>query len=168
MNQSTKSGDDDEACKTAPLVAGDLILGRHNKLHNFDWRIFACGWGAAFVNITVTYPIYKTIFRQMLHGISIAPAFRQIRREGLFYLYRGILPPLAQKTVSLSLMFGFYDATKRQLIERFELQEYLAKVVAGISSGTVEAVLLPFERVQTLLADAKFHNHFRNSHQAFR
>lgn len=26
---------------------------------------FICGWGAAFINITVTYPIYKIIFRQV-------------------------------------------------------------------------------------------------------
>lgn len=171
MSESiTKSSDDDDKKLTAAssVIAGELILGRHNKFHTFDWRTFACGWGAAFINITVTYPIYKTIFRQMLHGISIAPAFRQIRSEGWFYLYRGILPPLAQKTISLSLMFGFYDATKRKLIEKFDTQEYVAKVIAGLTSGTVEAALLPFERVQTLLADAKFHSHFKNSHQAFR
>uniref|UniRef100_T1H5C5 Uncharacterized protein n=1 Tax=Megaselia scalaris TaxID=36166 RepID=T1H5C5_MEGSC len=104
----------------------------------------------------------------MLHGISIAPAFQQIRSEGWFYLYRGILPPLAQKTISLSLMFGFYDATKRKLIERFDTQEYVAKLIAGLTSGTVEAALLPFERVQTLLADATFHRHFKNTNQCIR
>lgn len=166
-NQSSIRTSSDEDYKKL-TIAGELILGRHNNFNTFDWRTFACGWGAAFINITVTYPIYKTIFRQMLHGISIAPAFRQIRSEGWLYLYRGILPPLAQKTISLSLMFGCYDATKRQLIEKFDTPEYVAKVIAGLTSGTVEAALLPFERVQTLLADAKFHSHFENSHQAFR
>lgn len=167
-NHTIIKTNDDASDKELTYAIPELILGRHNKFSTFDWRTFACGWGAAFINITVTYPIYKTIFRQMLHGISIAPAFQQIRSEGWFFLYRGILPPLAQKTISLSLMFGFYDATKRKLIERFDTQEYVAKVIAGITSGTVEAALLPFERVQTLLADAKFHTHFRNSHQAFR
>ena len=32
---------------------------------NFDWREFACGWGAALINITVTFPINKIIFRQV-------------------------------------------------------------------------------------------------------
>ncbi|KAJ9582550.1 hypothetical protein L9F63_003108, partial [Diploptera punctata] len=30
----------------------------------FDWREFGCGWGAAVINITVTFPINKIIFRQ--------------------------------------------------------------------------------------------------------
>lgn len=35
------------------------------------------------------------------------------------------------------------------------------------SIGTVEAVLMPFERIQTLLADSYYHTHFRNTSQAF-
>jgi hypothetical protein len=31
----------------------------------FDHREFLCGWGSAFINITMTYPLYKTIFRQV-------------------------------------------------------------------------------------------------------
>lgn len=30
-----------------------------------NWREFVCGWGAAFINITVTYPVNKIIFRQV-------------------------------------------------------------------------------------------------------
>lgn len=26
---------------------------------------FACGWGASFINICVTYPIHKVMFRQV-------------------------------------------------------------------------------------------------------
>lgn len=29
------------------------------------WQEFTCGWGASFINITVTYPIYKVMFRQV-------------------------------------------------------------------------------------------------------
>ena len=51
------------------MKAIDLIDYDKSKykgaLHIFDWREFACGWGAAFVNITATYPIYKMIFRQV-------------------------------------------------------------------------------------------------------
>lgn len=132
------------------------------------WREFACGWGAAFVNITVTYPIYKTIFRQMLHGVQLNQAFGQIRSEGITYLYRGIFPPLAQKTISLSLMFGVYDGTKRPLVDVFGMNEYVAKSIAAMAAGSVEAVLMPFERVQTLLADAAYHQKYRNTHHAFR
>lgn len=33
--------------------------------------------------------------------------------------------------------------------------------------GTCEAVLMPFERIQTLLADSHYHTHFKNTSQAF-
>lgn len=36
-----------------------------NPFKAFDHREFLCGWGSAFVNITMTYPLYKTIFRQV-------------------------------------------------------------------------------------------------------
>lgn len=132
------------------------------------WREFACGWGAAFVNITITYPVYKMIFRQMLHGVQLNQAFGQIRSEGVTFLYRGIFPPLAQKTISLSLMFGVYDGTKRPLVDYFGMNEYAAKSLAAMAAGTVEAVLMPFERVQTILADATYHQKYRNTHHAFR
>ena len=36
-----------------------------NPFRSFDHREFICGCGAAFVNIIVSYPIYKMIFRQV-------------------------------------------------------------------------------------------------------
>lgn len=134
----------------------------------FYWKEFACGCGAAFVNIGITYPIYKMIFRQMLHGVRISSAFSQLRHEGLLYLYRGMFPPLAQKTISLSIMFGVFDGTRRYLVDDYHMNAYKAKLTAGIAAGTVETLLLPFERVQTLLADAKYHKYFANTQGAFR
>lgn len=133
----------------------------------FQWEEFACGCGAAFVNITATYPIYKMIFRQMLHGVPITSAFAQLRHEGLGFLYRGMLPPLAQKTIS-SIMFGVFDGTRRYLVEDYGMNDYGAKVIAGVVAGSAESILLPFERVQTLLADSKFHKYFSNTPNAFR
>lgn len=34
--------------------------------------------------------------------------------------------------------------------------------------GSVEAVLMPFERIQTLLADSRYHDRFQNTTQAIR
>lgn len=152
----------------------------------------------------------------MLHGVEIKSAVQELRHEGFAFLYRGILPPLAQRTVSLSLMFGLYDGTKRPLV-KLGVNEYLAKTVAGMTAGkyhtttispqvsemkskiqvgvstqsqpfskkiklicctffylffffflgTVEAILMPFERIQTLLADSHYHAHFKNTSQAF-
>lgn len=35
-------------------------------------------------------------------------------------------------------------------------------------AGSFEAVLMPFERVQTILADAAYHEKYKNTHHAFR
>ncbi|KAG5682532.1 hypothetical protein PVAND_011879 [Polypedilum vanderplanki] len=139
-----------------------------NPFQSFDHREFLCGWGAAGINIFLTFPIYKMIFRQMLHGVKIHTAFNQLRSEGLTFLYRGIGPPLMQKTLSLSVMFGVYDGVKKPAIEHFGINEYSAKCIAGIVAGSVEAILMPFERVQTILTDAAYHNKYKNTPHAFR
>ena len=102
-----------------------------NPFKAFDHREFLCGWGSAFINITMTYPLYKTIFRQMLHGVKIGTAFKQLRTEGISFLYRGMFPPLAQKTLSLSLMFGVYDGIK--VIISYELASICCLFVPFIS-----------------------------------
>lgn len=71
---------------------------------------------------------------QMLHGVEMKLAVQELRQEGLVFLYRGILPPLAQRTLSLSLMFGLYDATKQPLV-KLGVNEYVAKAVAGLTAG---------------------------------
>lgn len=149
-----------------PVGNGNILVERFYGA--FKWREFACGCGAAFVNIGITYPIYKMIFRQMLHGVKITSAFSQLRHEGFMFLYRGMFPPLAQKTISLSIMFGVFDGTRRYLVDDYHMNAYKAKIIAGITAGTVETALLPFERVQTLLAHSKYHEHFANTAQAFR
>ncbi|XP_037924299.1 mitochondrial nicotinamide adenine dinucleotide transporter SLC25A51 [Hermetia illucens] len=146
------------------------MFRNERQLSNFslEWREFLCGWSAAFFNIGLTYPIHKMIFRQMLHGVPFSSAFAQLRHEGIGYLYRGILPPLAQKTISLSIMFGVYDGSRKALTKSMNMGEYSAKCCAGLIAGSLEAGLLPFERVQTLLADQKYHTRFRNMPDCFK
>ena len=36
------------------------------KLKPNDAKEFFCGWGAAMINVTVTYPVNKVIFRQVM------------------------------------------------------------------------------------------------------
>lgn len=104
----------------------------------------------------------------MLHGVKIGTAFEQLRSEGITFLYRGMFPPLAQKTLSLSLMFGVYDAIKRPCIEYYHINQYTAKSVAGCCAGCFEAVLMPFERVQTILAMREYHVRYINTQHAFK
>jgi len=42
---------------------GSGLISEDNGV--YDWREFLCGWGAAFINISITYPINKLIFRQV-------------------------------------------------------------------------------------------------------
>ena len=78
-----------------------------------EWREYVSGWGAAVANIFVTFPINKTMFRQMVHGFSTFEALKQLKREGALHLYRGILPPLLQKSSSTAIMFGTYSQYNR-------------------------------------------------------
>lgn len=94
-------------------------------------------------------------------------AVGQISREGIRLLYRGILPPLCQKTLSLSLMFSMYEGFKHRLCLLTE-NDVLAKILAANVAGTIEALLMPLERVQTLLQDWRYHDKFKNTPHAFR
>ena len=42
------------------------------------WRDFLCGWGAGVVETSVIFPIYKTVYRQQLHGLPIRAAYKQV------------------------------------------------------------------------------------------
>ncbi|XP_014214563.1 solute carrier family 25 member 51 [Copidosoma floridanum] len=136
------------------------------KLNANDAKEFFCGWGAAVINVTVTYPVNKIIFRQMLEGVPVMTAIQQLSHEGIKTLYRGILPPLCQKTISVSLMFSLYEGCKQRLYILTK-HEIFSKVFAANFAGTCEAVLMPLERVQTLLQDRGHHHKFKNTPHAF-
>lgn len=131
------------------------------------WKEFACGWGAAFINVVITFPINKLMFRQMLHGVKTQKALNQLKLEGIGYLYRGILPPLMQKTFSVSVMFGMYDQSQRTLKSYFpSLSPGMCMTTSAMVAGSVEALLTPFERIQTLLQDNQNNVRYRNSFHA--
>ncbi len=92
-------------------------------------------------------------------------AFLQMVEEGFSSVYRGVLPPLLQKSVSSSLMFGTYDMFRKPLIES-TLQPRLSNLIAALLAGSVEAVLTPFERIQTLLQDSAYQKKFTNMKHA--
>jgi Mitochondrial carrier protein. len=103
----------------------------------------------------------------MLHGVGVGNAAGQLSSEGFYYLYRGILPPLLQKTLSLSIMFGVYEECRRPL-ENANVPHYLSKTISSMVAGTIEATLMPLERVQTLLQDKHYHSNFKNMIHAFK
>lgn len=100
-----------------------------------------------------------------MHGVEATFALNQLQKEGLAFLYRGLLPPLLQKSVSMSLMFGIYNQCLQPLL-RYDVNPYVAKVVAGLVAGCCEATLMPFERIQTLLIHPKYYLKFNNTYHA--
>ncbi|XP_071380255.1 mitochondrial nicotinamide adenine dinucleotide transporter SLC25A51-like [Centroberyx affinis] len=142
---------------------------RRALLPNVDHRKkhYICGSCAAFTNIFITFPIYKVLFRQQLFGVCASEGLRQLQSEGLRNLYRGLLPPLLQKTTTVAIMFGLYEDFSRLLPRPKGAPELLTRSVAAILAGTAEAVLTPFERVQTLLQDPRHHSRFHNTAHTF-
>ena len=134
-----------------------------------EWRAYLSGGAAAVVNITITFPLNKTMFRQMVHGISVTEAVKQLYQEGAIRLYRGALPPLGQQAVSRSLMFGNYALFKRQISASYpHLNPTTVLASAAFLAGCTEALLTPFERVQVLLQDSKQHSNYANTIDALR
>lgn len=103
----------------------------------------------------------------MMHGVEATFALNQLQKEGLGYLYRGMLPPLLQRSLSMSLMFGIYDKSLHPLLD-YEVNPYVAKAIAGVVAGCFEATLMPFERIQTLLIHPQYHNQLKNTAHAAR
>ena len=132
-------------------------------------REFVCGWGASCVNVVLTFPINKVQFRQQLHGITAGAATRQLRKEGLVALYRGLLPPFLQKSANLAIMFGMYDNFTRLFEHSLPHAPVdFISAVAAMLSGTTESILTPFERVQTVLQDRAYMKKFPNSVSVFK
>ncbi|XP_050296313.1 mitochondrial nicotinamide adenine dinucleotide transporter SLC25A51-like [Anthonomus grandis grandis] len=122
---------------------------------------FSAGVLSAFVSINVTYPFTKLIYRQILTQSSFQVALWEVRQEGLRYLYRGIGPPIIQRSTELSVMFGVYK-TAEMALHPLKLSMYDEKVASSAISGVTESFLCPLERVMLLLIDSKNHSKFKN------
>ncbi|TYZ61141.1 hypothetical protein PybrP1_008859 [[Pythium] brassicae (nom. inval.)] len=119
-----------------------------------------CGGAAAAVNIVVTFPPNKVMFRQQLYGLTTRDALMNVQHEGILMLYRGLAPPLMQATVSKAIMFGLYDWCDDVLARQFGDSTGVQLLAAGIS-GAAESVLAPFET-------PKFNSEFDGAYAAMR
>lgn len=90
-----------------------------------------------------------------------------------------------QKTICTSLMFGTFDFYRRGLLlvkrKYSELvykcfvnlspsaeETIMIRLIASCCSGLTEALLTPFERVQTLMQIPAYNSEFKNFFVAFR
>lgn len=87
------------------LLNNEFLIKLKNDTNKNDLKEFLCGWSAAFVNILITFPINKVMFRQMAYGVKAKNAVSQFKGENILYVYRGLVPPLISKTISGNLFF---------------------------------------------------------------
>ncbi|XP_062857015.1 solute carrier family 25 member 53-like [Trichomycterus rosablanca] len=112
------------------------------------------GGASSLICTVITFPVYKTVFRQQLHSTLIQQTVAQLYKEGLLKLYRGVAPPLLMKTLQGTILFGFQNTLLQQLSPWAEplLPRLMLPAVAGLGTGVVEALIFnPFERVQCIL-----------------
>lgn len=64
-------------------------------------------------------------------------------------------------------MFSVYEGSRSRLTILTN-NPFLSQIVAANVAGTVETILTPLERVQTLLQDWRYHEKFKNTSHAFR
>ena len=84
-------------------------------------------------------------------------------------MYRGILPQLLQRPVNTAIVFGMYTEYNR-LLSKYapDSPPELNKLGSAGLTGFTKALLTPFERVQGLMQNDKFHNQFKNTFHAFK
>ena len=140
-----------------------------SDVQSYEPNQYICGGVASVVNVMVTFPINKVMFRQQVHGIRLYKAIGQLRLEGGVNMFRGLLPPLLQRTATVSLMFGTYSNFHRIIEETLPSLPYLpSHILAAVGAGTTEAILTPFERIQVALQVTKHHDWLQNTFHATR
>ena len=132
-------------------------------------RDYLCGGAASLLNVFLTFPMNKAMFRQQIEGMRLPVAVRQLLKEGPGKLYRGVVPPLLQRTLTVSLMFGTYTETSHLITRHSPYHHPLfTHCFAASSAGCVEALLVPFERAQCLLQAKEFNSQLRNTKHVFK
>ena len=155
----------------ANVISNDPI-SKNLRLNSYSE--FISGYCAACTSIILLFPLNKLIFRQQLDGIGFKQALVQLKSEGIGHIYRGILPPLLQKSASYSIMFGtqheYYLLLKNVCLKNSLQSNSIDHVLTGLAgglAGLTEATLTPFERVQAVLQVEKFHNSYTNTLHVF-
>lgn len=135
---------------------------------NFQNVDFYCGWCAGCVETCILFPLNKMTFRQQLYGLVLKDAITQIHKEGIPFLYRGLLPPLIQRTTTRMVMFGMFDTYKRILGCHSNNTFNYCFVSSAFLAGATESLLCPLERLQILLQTSAYHTTFKNTREAFK
>lgn len=64
------------------MTSQNISLKSLLTLNNNDFKEFVCGWGAAVINVSITFPINKIVFRQ------VCKLFSNILSTACIYVYK--------------------------------------------------------------------------------
>ncbi|KAK9881750.1 hypothetical protein WA026_017271 [Henosepilachna vigintioctopunctata] len=123
-----------------------------------------CNQLAIISGVILTYPLTKISLRQMLYGqIAKKVTFYTIN-EGIFVLYRGILPQIMQRCFSIT---STYMVHQNITMDLKDYPKHKAGIYAGSLLGSLDSILMPFERVQVILADKGYNQIYKNTWHCF-
>lgn len=132
--------------------------GKHDVSEpGISFQSYMHGGMSSLTCTVITFPMYKTVFRQQLHNTLIREAVVQLYEEGLLKLYRGVVPPLLMKTLQGTILFGFQNTLLQKLSPMAEsyFPRAMLPALAGLGTGLVECLFFtPFERVQSILQNS--------------
>lgn len=74
-----------------------------------------------------------------------------------------------QKAINLSLMFGLYDSYFKLLHQRYGLSQnkWYDRCIVSSCVALTSSILVPFERIQTLLSIEEYHSKYKNTFHCF-
>ncbi|TSL89861.1 Solute carrier family 25 member 53 [Bagarius yarrelli] len=131
---------------------------KHDTLKTtVSFHSYRNGGISSLICTVITFPVYKTVFRQQLHSTLIRQAVVQLYHEGPLKLYRGVAPPLLMRTLQGTILFGLQNTLLQQLSPWAEsyFPKAMHPALAGLGTGVVECFLFtPFERVQNILQNS--------------
>jgi hypothetical protein len=137
-------------------------------------RPWACGFGSGAVDILLTFPVNKLMFRQQLNNYTPSQAIHDLKNElkplpfprNVAHLYRGLIPPTFNRCLARMFTFGGYYHFKEIFSKADCLQNHvnIVNLCAALTSGTIESIFCcPFERLQTILQDDKSNRRYQNT-----
>jgi len=128
----------------------------------------AAGGSAGFIEVCIMHPLdlIKTRLQLQIKTANISAqtgsnvyyngvfdcAKKMIRNEGMFALYKGIIPPILVETPKRAVKFLTFEQLKPLFLFGSDKPTPLTFSLAGLGAGVLEAVLVnPFEMVKVTL-----------------
>lgn len=138
-----------------------------DNLRPDHWKHYVSGCAASATNILFTYPFIKIGWRQIILDVGTTDATKRILKEGHYFIYRGVMPTLLHKSFTISMMFGVHNQVFL-FCTQHSMSQLQGNIAGGLTTGTIQTSIMPFERVQTLLINEKYNDVYKNTFDALK